>query len=154
MGRGTIRRAAGTVTFLDLLRSPGRLLDRVTGRGGARAEADVAALRAGEGREVSAFVRDGRRFRQGSLVLDPGARSPVVWRPYRFPGRRGPAVALTGPLRVRGEGPVDGPGSPAVDRGAFRLLTVEAADRSWELAVPAVDLPLVRAALRLPVAGT
>ncbi|NML52757.1 hypothetical protein HHL19_16880 [Streptomyces sp. R302] len=98
---------------------------------------------------MSAFVRDGRRFRQGSLVLDPGAGSPVVWRPYRFPGRRGGAVALTGPFHVHGVGPVTGPGSLAVDRGVFRLLSVDAADRYWELAVPAVDVPLVRAALHL-----
>ncbi|MDX2295638.1 MULTISPECIES: hypothetical protein [Streptomyces] len=111
----------------------------------------MAALRRGEGRAVSAFVRDGRRFRQGSLVLDPGAESPVVWRPYRFPGRNGRAIALTGPFHVYGVGPVTGPGSLAVDRGAFRLVSVETTDRPWELAVPAVDVPLVRAALHLLV---
>ncbi|MFE0334643.1 hypothetical protein, partial [Streptomyces sp. NPDC058955] len=64
----------------------------------------MTALRGGEAREVSAFVRDGRRFRQGSLLLDPGAESPVVWRRFWFPGRDGGAVALTGPFHVHGVG--------------------------------------------------
>ncbi|MFI8321781.1 hypothetical protein [Streptomyces sp. NPDC085529] len=74
-----------------------------------------------------------------------------TWRAYRFPGRNGRAIALTGPFHVDGAGPVAGPGSLAVDRGAFRLLSVETTDRPWELAVPAVDVPLVRAALHLLV---
>ncbi|MFG2840793.1 hypothetical protein ACGFYE_37985 [Streptomyces zaomyceticus] len=35
-----------------------------------------------------------------------------------------------------------------MDKGLFRLLSVQAADRHWELAVPAADVALVRAALR------
>lgn len=105
------------------------------------------ALNAGEAREVSAFVRDGQRFRQGSLILNPAAASPVVWRPFRVLGRSGEGVALVGPFHVHGAGPVAGPGSQAVDKGMFRLLSLQAADRYWELAVPAADVALVRAAL-------
>ncbi|MFF2774134.1 hypothetical protein ACFVU3_04425 [Streptomyces sp. NPDC058052] len=126
----------------------------VPGAGGGRAEADVAALRGGEAREVSAFAREGSRLRQGSLILDTGAESPVVWRPYRFPGRAGDGVPLTAPFHVHGAGPVTGPGSASVDRSVFRLLSVQASDRSWELAVPAVDVPLVRAALQGAGAGS
>ncbi|MGW0122076.1 hypothetical protein [Streptomyces sp. NPDC003327] len=143
-----IRRSAGTLTPLDLLRHPGRLVGQFTGGGSpSRAEADVAAWTGGEAREVAAFAHDGRRFRQGSLVLDPAATSPVVWRPYRALGRSREGLPVRAPLRVEGPSPVAGPGSRGINRAAFRLLSVQAADRSWELAVPATDVPLVRAAL-------
>ncbi|MFE7558471.1 hypothetical protein [Kitasatospora sp. NPDC057500] len=77
------------------------------------------AFEAGEAREVSAFVRDGRRFRQGSLILDPAAASPVVWRPFRVLGGSGEDVALIAPFHVHGAGPVTGPGSQAVDERLF-----------------------------------
>jgi len=135
------------LTFTDLLRHPGRLIDQLTGDAGPRAEADVVALNAGEAREVSAFARDGHRFRQGSLILDPAAASPAVWRPFRVLGRSGEGVALVAPFHVHGAGPVAGPGSQAIDKGLFRLLSLQAADRYWELAIPAADVALVRAAL-------
>ncbi|MEV4937607.1 hypothetical protein [Streptomyces zaomyceticus] len=143
-----MRRAAGTLTFTDLLRHPGRLIEQFTEVARPRAEADVAALNAGEAREVSAFARDGRRFRQGSLILDPAAASPVVWQPFRVLGGTGEGIALIAPFHVHGAGPVAGPGSEAVDKGLFRLLSLQAADRHWELAVPSADVALVRAALR------
>ncbi|CAM5616627.1 hypothetical protein [Streptomyces narbonensis] len=49
---------------------------------------------------------------------------------------------------MHGAGPVAGPGSRAVDKDLFRLLSLQAADRYWELAVPAADVALVRVALR------
>ncbi|WP_158710434.1 hypothetical protein [Streptomyces flavochromogenes] len=146
MGRKA-RRAAGTQSFTDLLRHPGRLIEQLAGDARQRAEADVAAVDTGEAREVSAFVRDGNRFRQGALILDPAAARSVVWRPFRVFGGSGEDVALVAPFHVHGAGPVAGPGSAVVDRGAFRLLSLQAADRYWELAVPAADVALVRAAL-------
>ncbi|MER5313023.1 hypothetical protein ABT034_35260, partial [Streptomyces sp. NPDC002773] len=143
-----VRRAAGTLTFTDLLRHPGRLIEQFIGDARPRAEADVVALKAGEAREVSAFVRDGHRFRQGSLILDPAAALPVVWRPFRVLGGSGEGVVLVAPFHVHGAGPVAGLGSEVVDKRMFRLLSLQAADRYWELAVPAADLALVRAALR------
>ncbi|MCT4351757.1 hypothetical protein M5362_01240 [Streptomyces sp. Je 1-79] len=148
-----MRRATGTLTFTDLLRHPGRLIEQFTQAARPRAEADVAALAAGEAREVSAFARDGRRFRPGSLILDPAAGSPVVWQPFRVLGGTGEGVALNAPFHVHGAGPVAGPGSGAVDKALFRLLSLQAADRYWELAVPTADVALVRAALRGDGAG-
>lgn len=142
-----VRRAAGTLSFTDLLRDPGRLIEQFIGDARLRAEADVKALNAGEACEVSAFIRDGHCFRQGSLILDPAAASPVVWRPFRVLGRSGAGVDLVGPFHVHGAGPVAGPGSEVVDKGMFRLLSLQAADRYWELAVPSADVALVRAAL-------
>ncbi|MFB7544587.1 hypothetical protein ACWGET_06445 [Streptomyces zaomyceticus] len=133
---------------MDLLRHPGRLIEQFTGVARSRAEADVAALDAGEAREVSAFARDGHRFRQGSLILDPAAASPVVWKAFRVHGGTGVGIPLIAPFHVHGAGPVAGAGSGGVDKGLFRLLSVQAADRYWELAVPTADVALVRAALR------
>ncbi|MGW8353322.1 hypothetical protein [Streptomyces wedmorensis] len=147
MGRKA-RRAAGTQSFTDLLRHPSRLIEQLIGDARHRAEADVVSLSAGEAREVSAFVRDGHRLRQGSLILDPAAASPVVWRPFRVLGNSGEDIVLVSPFHVHGAGPVTGPGSAAVDKDMFRLLSLQAADRYWELAIPAADVALVRAALR------
>ncbi|MFB7233974.1 hypothetical protein ACFCXK_04255 [Streptomyces sp. NPDC056269] len=55
---------------------------------------------------------------------------------------------MVAPFHVHGAGPVTGAGSAAFDKGVFRLLSLQAADRSWELAVPEADIALVRAALR------
>lgn len=153
MGRKA-RRAAGTQSFTDLLLHPSRLIEQLAGNARYRAEADVVALNAGEAREVTAFVRDGQRFRQGSLILDPAASSSAVWRPFRVLSRAGEDVALVAPFHVHGAGPVAGPGSEAVDKGMFRLLSLQAADRYWELAIPAADVALVRAALRGDGAGS
>ncbi len=110
-------------------------------------------MNTGDAREVSALVRDGHRSRQGSLILDPAAAPSVVWRPFRVLGRSGEDIALIAPFHIHGAGPVAGPGSGAVDKGAFRLLSLQAADRYWELAVPAADVALVRAALRADGTG-
>ena len=149
-----VRRAAGTQSFTDLLRHPSRLIEQLTGDTRRRAEADVVAWSTGEAREVSAFVREDHRLRQGSLILDPAAASPVVWRPIRIFGGFTEDVALVAPFHVHGVGPVVGPGSTAVDKTVFRLLSVQAADRYWELAIPATDAALVRAALRGKGAGS
>ncbi|MFC9380761.1 hypothetical protein ACFT0G_20525 [Streptomyces sp. NPDC057020] len=40
------------------------------------------------------------------------------------------------------------PARLAIGKGVLRLLSLQAADRSWELAVSEADIALVRAALR------
>ncbi|MFI1385178.1 hypothetical protein [Embleya sp. NPDC020886] len=140
-------RAAGTQTFSELIRNPKRMLELLTGDTSARAEADLAAWNAGEARAVAAFSRDDGRFRQGMPILDPAAPAPAVWLRFRALRRPGEGVVLAAPFHVHGVRPVDGPGSHTIDRLRFRLVAVQGADRHWELAVPTVDVPLVRAAL-------
>ncbi|WP_329391607.1 hypothetical protein OG625_40375 (plasmid) [Streptomyces sp. NBC_01351] len=147
MERG-VRRAAGTQSFTDLLRHPKRIVGHFTAEAQGRAEADIAALNAGEARAVSAFTRDGSRFRQGILILDPAAPSPVVWLPFRLFRRSGESIALLAPFHVHGAGPVTDPGSHTIDKNQFRLLSIQDADQYWEIAIPTIDVPLVRAALR------
>ncbi|MER7541000.1 hypothetical protein ABTX77_40555 [Streptomyces sp. NPDC097704] len=106
------------------------------------------AFNAGEVREVSGFVRDGHRFRQGSLILAPAVVPTVVWRRFRVLGSSAEGVALIAPFHVHGAGPVAGPGSEAVDKRLFRLMSLQAADRYRELAISAADVDPVRAALR------
>jgi hypothetical protein len=142
-----MRRGAGTKTFSDLLLNPNRLLDAFTGGGVARADADAVAFAAGEARAVSAFARQGSRFVQGLLLLDPAAATPIVWRKARIPGRSSQDIVLSAPIHVYGVGPVGGPGSTKVSAAQFRLISLQAADRFWELAVPTLDVPLVRTAL-------
>ncbi|MFI0940217.1 hypothetical protein [Streptomyces sp. NPDC021020] len=136
-----IRRAAGTVTFSDLLRQPRRLLGRFGGDSAARAaDADAAAFAAGEARVVTAFAHEGRRLRQGLLVLDPASPTPVTWHRTMRP-RPGPSpVPLSAPFDVLAV-------TPGTPRRAFTLVTFTAAATPWALAVPALDLPLVHAAL-------
>lgn len=153
MGR-KVQRAAGTNTFTDLLRHPSRFFEQLAGDARPRAEADVAALKAGEAREVSAFLREGPRFRQGSLILDPAAASPVVWRPFRVLRRSDDHITLVAPFHVYSVGPITGPGSRTIDTRVFRLLSLQAADRPWELAVPAMDVALVHTALHGNGTGT
>ncbi|MER5889644.1 hypothetical protein ABT160_37955 [Streptomyces sp. NPDC001941] len=147
MGRREVRRAAGTQAVSDLLRHPKRLAELLVGAAPARAEADLVALRAGEARAVAAFPRIDGRFRQGLLILDPGAPTPVLWRPYRLLGRVREDVVLTGPFHVHGASQVTGRDGMVIDKEQFRLLSLRDADRPWEIAVPVIDLPLVRAAL-------
>ncbi|MFD7262596.1 hypothetical protein [Streptomyces sp. NPDC059874] len=40
-----------------------------------------------------------------------------------------------------------GAGSHAIDKNQFCLLSLQDADQYWEIAIPTVDAPLVRAAL-------
>ncbi|GGS72841.1 hypothetical protein GCM10010222_12080 [Streptomyces tanashiensis] len=72
------------------------------------------------------------------------------WCGGRFECSADPVKASPWLLRstFHGAGPVVGPGSGVVNKGLFRLLSLQAADRYWELAVPAADVALVRAALR------
>ncbi len=130
------RRAAGTLTFLDVLRHAA---------GGPRgsSEADLAALDGGTTLLVAAFRRSGSRMRRGQLVLSATA---VAWRPSRLVGY-GPAEAIGGPYRIAGVGMVN---STAVKANLFRAISFEAAGQPWELAVPIIDVPLVRAALERP----
>lgn len=100
-----------------------------------RDEADLCAEQA---LRVAAYRRAGR-WRRGSLLLDLRAADPVTWRPWPA----GPPVAVEAEaVDVR---PV-GAGDRLLD-DRFVVLRVRAGGAEQELAVPAVDLPSVRAAL-------
>lgn len=135
---GGARRAAGSRTLTDVLRVAARR--RPAGPG-----TDIRDLRAGVPLRVSAFARRGGRFRQGWLVLDPGAADPVVWRAYR--ARRPERLPVRGPYRVWAVTDVAAPDRRWVKDFLFRVIVLDAGAEHWELAVPTVDVPLVRTAL-------
>jgi hypothetical protein len=139
---GQSRKAAGTKTFTDLLSS---LLLR---RPAKQPDEDLDDLRQGTTLFVSVFSRRGRRFKQGRLALQLGASDPAIWHPYRPFRGYGPGIPLSQPYDVQTVGPVTGPGSWAVERELFQLITLHAADQLWELAVPTVDIELVCMAMR------
>jgi hypothetical protein len=58
-----VRRAAGTRTFSDLIVHPSQTWDQFRGAAPGRIAADIRALEVGEARAVSAYVREGSRFR-------------------------------------------------------------------------------------------
>jgi hypothetical protein len=135
---GRPRRAAGSRTLTDVLRVAAR-------RHPARPETDIRDPRAGVALRVSAFARRDGWFRQGWLVLDPGAADPVVWQAYR--ARRPERLPVPGPYRVWAVTEVAAPDRRWVKDFLFRVVVLDAGAEHWELAVPTVDVPLVRAAL-------
>lgn len=138
MTAGQARRAAGTVHFADNMRlfftdRPARLPAR-----------DLIDLRHGATLYVSAWAHSGRRFRPGRLVLNLDAPQPVTWQRHRLFRGYGRDTALPEPHVVGKAGPVSGPGSWNVTSHLRRLITVRAGDQLWDLAVPTVDLRLLR----------
>src|SRR5262249_51790543 len=131
--RWLMRRAAGTITPIVVLRT-------MAGRRRATSADDIEALSNGETLLVAALRRDGSRMNRGQLMRSSTA---VVWRPYSY-FRHGPGVALPPPHRVAGVGMVN---SRAVKSDLFRMMSLETGGVSVELAVPIIDVALVRAAL-------
>jgi hypothetical protein len=150
MGEPRIPRAAGTRGFLDVLRARGRKPTAAT------SASDIEAIRNGEHRLVSCFFRSTSapaptRFRQGMLELASGRAN---WRP--FMNRKDPPV----PIAVPVAGLLERARDPKTDRmiksggafapggqfqaSAFVVLACTSAHGSFELAVPRMDLPLVR----------
>jgi hypothetical protein len=135
------RNAAGTRDLKDVFGSS------VLRRPDRRPEADLDDLLLGRPLFVSAFRRRGRRFKQGRLVLELTAPEPVIWRPYRPFRSYGARTSLAQPYSIQSVGPVTGPGGWAIKRDLFRMITVLGASDLWELAVPTIDVELVRTAL-------
>jgi len=142
------QRAAGTYGFLGVLRHPSRIL-----RAPAADAADIDAVRRGEARRVSCFLRGTvdpypRRLKQGSLVLDG---DHAAWTPFWSLRRK--------PLEVKMEvqsvetRPAD-QREPNVKKGGkaygvvqiptFLVVTCQAASASVDFVVPAADERLVR----------
>ncbi len=75
------RKAAGTYGFLDVLRHPSRMVRPPGPNDGA---SDIEAIRSGETRRVSCFLRgEGgpypKKLKQGRLVL---GKDQAAWTPY------------------------------------------------------------------------
>jgi hypothetical protein len=138
---GKARRAAGSVTFGDVV---GALVFRRPAR---QPTTDTRDLQAGTTLEVSAFARRGERFRQGVLVLDLSAPETVVWRAHRLFSKRGSTIPLSRPFDVESVIPVSGAGSWRIKRLLFRMIVLRADGELWQLAVPTIDVELVRFAL-------
>jgi hypothetical protein len=138
---GRARRAAGTVVFADFF---GR---HVLRRSAKRPADDLRDLQAGVAIYVSAFPLRAGRFRTGGLVLDLSAPEPVVWREHRPFRSRGPAIPLPVPFDVEAVGPVLGPSSWQINAHLFRMIILYAGGERWAIAVPTIDVDLVRLAL-------
>jgi len=134
VSRRDIRKASGTQSFLDLARSPGRLLRSGNG------EADMANLREGLTIAVSAFMRTRVAFRQGRLLLCAAAPAPMVWEQYRFILGYQAVKPLAPPYSVTDAGTVAGRGAWNVDKYLFRAADLVAGTEVVEIAVPAADL--------------
>jgi hypothetical protein len=127
-----MRKSAGTHGFVQVIR-------HALGGPPGDPRADLEFFTQGGTIAVQAFRRAGTRLQRGQLAVSP---SSVTWRP-----RFGSAISLVPPFELNGVGFVN---STAVNSHMFRLVSVTAAARSWEFAVPMTDVPLVSAALEPP----
>lgn len=147
---GRARNAAGTRSFSDLFHEPGETVRWMIGRPSRGPDDDLDDLRLGRPLLVSALSRRDRRivrFQAGCLILQLDAPRPIIWRRYRVFNGYGSGVPLDPPFEVEEAGRDAWPGTFNPGDPRFCMIVVYAAGRRWDLAVPKVDLQLVRAAL-------
>jgi hypothetical protein len=94
---------------------------------------------------VSAFRHEQGNWRNGRLTLDTTAPKPITWREARKT-----AQPLPAPIDVEAVRSVTSPDSEWIKAGLFRIITVQAGGQPWRLAIPTVDVELVRAAIAHP----
>jgi len=141
--------AAGTYGFLDVLRHPSRI---VRPPKASDTRSDVEAVRRGEARSVSCFLRGTvepfpRKLKQGRLQLSSGG---VTWTPFWSLSRKPVAIGL------KVEGVTTRPSDsrePNVKKGgkalgvvevpAFVVVTCTGSSGALDLVVPSADEPLV-----------
>jgi hypothetical protein len=129
----------------DVLRHPAYLFRILRGRPATDPEEDLRILRDGSRPLiVSALRYEQGHWRVGTLRLDMSAAEPIVWRWWVRSNR---AVPIPAPIDVEGVSAVSGRDRIHVKEYLFRILTVYAGGRSWRLAIPTIDLTLVRAAI-------
>jgi hypothetical protein len=145
-----IPKAVGTYGMLDFRRNPGfrhgdnwrkhvpTSIDGIS---------DIEAVRAGESRQVSCFIRGDHehlpsKSKQGVLVVSNGG---VSWTPFWSRKRKPLAVpAVTGGIATRNQGKGDvGPLIVGRAESGFTVITCDSLAGSVELAVPMADVPLV-----------
>lgn len=147
-------RSVGTYGPFAVLRHPSRFFRTpVPGDG----QPDVEAVRRGESRTVSCFLRAEfgslpRRLRQGSLTLSP---QQATWRPYwslrRRPVPLGVTIDSIGARLPDHREPFvnrDGKAIGVLAVPGFIVLTCRTASGILDLVVPAVDQPLVEGYLK------
>ncbi|NYJ32890.1 hypothetical protein [Nocardiopsis aegyptia] len=140
------RNTAGTQYIPDILRDPRTWWWGVLGGNPAAAEQDLRDLREGLPLRSVAFLRlDGNLFRQGILVMHLAGPERLAWRKWRPFRTFGRPVPLPRPHEVID---VREPSSFAERQlGGVRVLTLRAGTEIWEMAVVAIDVPVVMTAL-------
>lgn len=134
------RRAAGTKTAWDLLTHPRQLLRMVAGRPATDPALDLEALdRATHPLLVVAFRGEGRGWQNGRLRFDFAAPDPVGWQR----SAHAPLEPLTPRIEVVSVGDAHAP----VSKGGFPVVVCRTGGHEWWFALPAVDVPLFRAAV-------
>ena len=148
------RKAAGTYGFADLLRRPSRIFRPATP---SEAQQDIGAVRRGEARMVSCFLRGDhdplpRRLTQGTLQLSATRTS---WT--RFWSLRRTPIAIPSDVLAISTRSADYR-EPNVKKGgkafgvlpvpAFVVVTCNTTSGSMDLVVPAADVPLVTSYFR------
>ncbi|WP_232292063.1 DUF2550 family protein [Frankia sp. QA3] len=140
------RRSPGSRTALDVLRGLLRPPDpdAVTT---LVAEMETGCL-AVQPVEVSCFLRGAgdalpRRWRQGLLTLDGRT---LTWQARV--GHRGEARRLPSRLDVEQVREVEGADRLKIKHGLFKIIVCQATSGRVELAVPSLDIPLVRRAIQ------
>jgi hypothetical protein len=129
----------------DMVRHPGQLFRIVRGLPATDPVDDLRVLRDGNRPLiVSAFRHDQGRWRQGTLLLEMSAAEPIVWRRWVQPNQ---AVPIPAPIDVEGVSPVSGRDRTHIKEELFRIMKVHTGGQSWRLAVPTVDVALLRAAI-------
>jgi hypothetical protein len=144
------RNSAGTYGIIGVLLHPSRFFKPPPP---AASQADLAAVRRGEARRVSCFLRGSSapfpsRLRQGWLYL---SSHDAQWKP--FWSIRRPAQQITGPIESVVTRPADHR-EPRVKKGgkaeyglvtipAFVVVTCQTPSGSIDLVVPSADVPLV-----------
>jgi hypothetical protein len=91
---------------------------------------------------VGAFRYEDGRWRRGRLTLDAAAADPIIWRKPR--NAREP---LTAPIDVEAVRPITTADNRWIKARLFRIITAYSGGQLWRLAVPTVDVELMRAAI-------
>lgn len=154
MSRERAPKATGTYGFLDVLRHPSRVFAPPTDSEGS---SDIEAVRGGEARRVSCFLRGTvdpfpRKLHQGRLQLSSGGAD---WTPFWSLSRKPVAIGLT--VQEVTTRPADSR-EPNVKKGgtflgvvavpAFVVVTCAGSSGAVDLVVPSADEPLVSSYFR------
>jgi hypothetical protein len=139
--------SAGTYGFIGVLRHPSLMFKPPSPD---QSQADLAAVRRGEVRKVSCFLRGSfdpypHRLRQGSLYL---SGPHALWEPFWSVRRacqqvNGPVLSVTIRPADHREPNVKKGGGGFVNVPSFTVVTCHTSCGAVDLLVPSADVPLV-----------